>query len=79
MKGDTEIYKDEQDDLAELKDLGLGHGCTFEEWRCMGWSEVKLCGQLWRLVCGPMPRLIARGLKCGDRVYNNASEAALSI
>jgi hypothetical protein len=36
MKGDTEVSKDEQDDLAELKNLGLGHDCTFEECRCMG-------------------------------------------
>lgn len=27
--GDVEVFKDEQNDLAELKNLRLGHDCTF--------------------------------------------------
>jgi hypothetical protein len=31
MRDDTGVFEDEQDNLAELKNLGFGHDDTFEE------------------------------------------------
>jgi len=66
--GDIEVLVDEQNDLAELENLRLGHdytcgGCVFERW-----CRLTVC---CLLVCGPIPRLIVSGPKCGDRVYDN--------
>jgi hypothetical protein len=32
MRGEAEVSKDEQDNLAELENLGFGHDDTFEEY-----------------------------------------------